>query len=236
MEQKKFFKLVTILLFIYLLFCTIGFIVLDNKISNIKSVNTTRIVVMPSLSTPTPTPSPTSTPVPATPTPEPVVETLKFYKEEIVGLMSITEDGALWLDQTPPQPWVEPYDPVSSIYSVFTEAELNLLYHVVEAETYGNHYEEHLHVANVIFNRLRSGEWGTTLTEILTSPYQFMVVTNGFYKRVKVSMETIQAVEDAWLKDYTYGAIFFDSTNGKSWAAKNRTFLFRDGAGHDFYK
>ena len=71
----------------------------------------------------------------------------------------------------------------NTIYDVFTTAELELIFRVVEAETYGNHYEEHLHVANVIFNRLRgvgNSYWGKNITEVLTSPHQFMVVTNGF--------------------------------------------------------
>ena len=121
-----------------------------------------------------------------------------------------------------------------TIYDVYSNTELDMLFRVVEAETYGWYYENHRNVANVIFNRVRTG-WGS-LTKVLTAPYQFEVVTTGFYKKVVVSVDTIRAVEDAFKHDYTGGALYFDSTNGKSYAAKHCKFLFRDSCGHDFYK
>ena len=120
------------------------------------------------------------------------------------------------------------------VTSKFTDHELYVLYHVVESEAYGWRLHNHRNVANVIFNRYRQG-WGSLL-DILTAPRQFMVVTTGFYKSVNPSVATILAVDEAWARDYTNGALYFDSTNGESYAATHCVFLFRDDAGHDFYK
>ena len=123
-----------------------------------------------------------------------------------------------------------------SIYSVFTEEELDLLFRVVEAETYGWGYENHRNVANVIFNRLKTGWNDGTLKGILTAKNQFAVVTTGFYKMVNVSTETILAVEDAWTHDYTNGAVYFNKNTTKSYASIYCQYLFTDSCGHDFYK
>lgn len=122
------------------------------------------------------------------------------------------------------------------VASKFTEDELYALYHVVESEAYGCHYINYRNVANVIFNRYSDGWWGKSLTDVLYYPGHFMVVTTGFYKTVVPSAAAILAIDEAWAHDYTGGALFFDSTNGESYAAKHCTFLFRDSAGHDFYK
>ena len=121
-----------------------------------------------------------------------------------------------------------------SIYDFFTDEELDMLYRVVEAESYGWYYENHRNVANVIFNRMKTG-WGT-LVEVLTQPNQFAVVTTGFYKTVIVSTETILAVEDAWQHDYTNGALYFNRSTTQSYADKHCTYLFTDSCGHNFYK
>ncbi len=135
-------------------------------------------------------------------------------------------------------PLDEDYAPRSefSIYSILTEEELDLLYRIVEAETYGCLYENHRNVANVIFNRLDCHFCGNTLTEILTYPNQFKVYTTGFYKLVKVSDETIRAVEDAWYCDYTGGALYFNKSDTDSYASKYCKYLFTDSCGHNFYK
>ena len=134
------------------------------------------------------------------------------------------------------QPMDDDYCDISecSMYDFFTDEELEFLYQVVEAETYGWYYENHRNVANVIFNRMRTG-WGT-LIEVLTQPNQFAVVTNGFYKTVKVSTETILAVEAAWAHDYTNGALYFNRSTTKSFASIHCTYLFTDSCGHNFYK
>lgn len=166
--------------------------------------------------TPTPTPVLTATPAPiptstATPTPKPTPT--EVPKEEIESMAT-------------KQP---------TLYNTYSEEELELLFRVVEAEATDTDIECKSHVASVIFNRLKEGWWGGDLTRTLMAKNQFEVITNGRYKRVTITEDTIIACEIAFKEDTAQGATFFDGTNGKSWAAKNRTWIFRDRY-HDFYK
>lgn len=156
--------------------------------------------------TPTSTPLPTNTPEPtATPTPTPVKELETFSSNE------------------------------KTLYNTYSEEELDLLFRVVEAEVTDHCIECKSHVASVIFNRLKAGWCGGDLTKNLMAKRQFEVVTNGRYKKMTVTEETILACEIAFENDTAQGALFFDSTKGKSWAHKNREYMFSDHA-HWFYK
>ena len=122
-----------------------------------------------------------------------------------------------------------------TIYDVFTKEELDLLFRVVQAEVGDYDFMSEANVASVILNR--HYYYKTDLTSRLLAEYQFATITNGMYLKVEVDEETILACEYVFLfGDTTNGAMFFDSTNGNSWAAHNREFIFRDSAGHDFYK
>lgn len=123
-----------------------------------------------------------------------------------------------------------------SIYDDFSEEELTLLFAVVEAEATGANVDCKSHVASVIFNRLKDGWYNGDLTKNIMAKRQFEVITNKRYKKVIVTPETIRACEIAYNIDTSMGALFFDCTNGKSWAANNREYIFSDKAGHDFYK
>ena len=59
-------------------------------------------------------------------------------------------------------------DPPETIYDCFTEEELDLLFHVVQAEI-GDEYSfaPKVNVASVIFNRLEHERFPNTLSEIL---------------------------------------------------------------------
>lgn len=163
--------------------------------------------------TPTPLPTPTSEPTP-TPTPTPVPTATP----------------------TPEPVTTHPFASTDSLYMEFTEEELELLFRIVEAEVTGGTIETKANVASVIFNRLEAGWWGGDLKSNLLAEKQFEVITNGRYKTVEITEGTILACEKAFKGDTTQGALFFDSTGGKSWAAKNLTWIFRDAANHDFYK
>lgn len=124
------------------------------------------------------------------------------------------------------------------IYDVFDEDELYLLFRIVETEVRDDeHFESKVNVANVIFNRLEHNSFPNTLTKVLTQNNQFSGYKSGIYKKVSVSDMTILACEYAYIfGDTTNGALYFDSTKGKSWAAKNREYMFTDEVGHNFYK
>jgi len=122
-----------------------------------------------------------------------------------------------------------------SLYDTYSDEELELLFRVVEAEVTDYDIECKSHVASVIFNRIKKGWWDGDLTKILTAKRQFEVITNGRYKRVEITEETVLACEIAFEQDTAQGALFFDSTKGKSWAHENREYIFSDDA-HWFYK
>lgn len=122
-----------------------------------------------------------------------------------------------------------------NLYDIYTKDELELLFRVVEAEVTDYSIECKCHVASVIFNRIKAGWYDGDLIKNLLAEQQFEVVTNGRYKKMNITEETILACEIAFENDTAQGALFFDSTKGNSWAHKNRTYLFRDEA-HWFYK
>jgi hypothetical protein len=121
-------------------------------------------------------------------------------------------------------------DAPETIYDIFTDEELDLLFRVVEAEIGGSYsFEQKCNVVSVIYNRIEHESFGSSINEVL-SPSQFQTIRNGKYRTVTVSELTILACEYAWsIDDPTKGCLFFDS-NG----TLNYKFAFNDGA-HNFY-
>ena len=121
-------------------------------------------------------------------------------------------------------------DAHETIYDYYTQDELNMLFCVVQAEI-GDEYtfEQKCNVASVIFNRINHDEFENEMLQVLTSD-QFETISNGRYKKVKVSEDTILACEYVFIfGDTTGGSLFFDSNNSLKY---KRT--FNDGA-HSFY-
>ena len=117
-----------------------------------------------------------------------------------------------------------------SIYDVFSTAELDLLFHVVQAEI-GDEwtFENKVNVASVIFNRVDDSRFEPTLGGVL-NPSQFSSISDGRYMQVSVSDITILACEYAYLFRSNQ-CLFFDS-NGV--LATSYKWVFNDGA-HNFY-
>lgn len=84
---------------------------------------------------------------------------------------------------------------VTDFALVTTNKETNLFERVIEAEFGGCSYEAKLMGATVVMNRVL--QWQDTITNILLSPEQFSVVSNGSINKVEVSESTKQAVSDA---------------------------------------
>lgn len=59
-----------------------------------------------------------------------------------------------------------------------SEADINLMAAVMTLECGGEPYEGQLAVANVILNRLQSGCYGSTISDVVYAPYQFSVVSD----------------------------------------------------------
>lgn len=147
------------------------------------------------------------------------MEWFKKYKE-------IQNEYSEWIDTD------------ETIYDYFDELELDLLFRIVETEVRGeNNFDEKVNVANVIFNRIKHEDFPTNLIDILTEYPQFSSYTSGAYKSVEITETTILACEYAFqFGDTTNGALYFDSTNGNSWADRNREYIFTDSVGHSFYR
>lgn len=147
------------------------------------------------------------------------IESIKDKKEWFIAYKSIIDK------------YSDIIDPPETIYDCFTDEELNLLFRVVQAEV-GDEYsfESKVNVASVIFNRLNHEKFPDTLSEILVYD-QFSPISDGRYKEIEVSEDTILACEYAFsVEDTTGGCLFFDSNN-----TLNYKFVFNDSA-HNFYK
>ena len=123
--------------------------------------------------------------------------------------------------------WVEM---PKTIYDEYSEDEIRLIWKTVETETYDQDFESKVNIACVIFNRLKSGKFGDTITEIITTPKQFA------YGRNKITDSTIYAVMYAYeMDDTTHGALYFHS-NKKTDKFNKADYIFTDNCGHHFYR
>lgn len=81
-----------------------------------------------------------------------------------------------------------------------SEEDINLMASVLTLECGGESYEGQLAVANVILNRLESGRYGSTISDVVYAPSQFSVVgTEAFNNYVANGAQAscIQAVREA---------------------------------------
>ena len=124
-----------------------------------------------------------------------------------------------------------------SIYDVYSDSELKKLFRTIEAEATGGTFQDKVNVAVTIFNRINHEEFGSTIDEVITSD-QFSPLQDGRYYEVAVTEETVLACEYAYIfRIIEHDALFFDRTNGNSWAHRNREEVEVDGDNaHRFYK
>lgn len=130
-------------------------------------------------------------------------------------------------------------------YRFLEEEELEVLQRIVEAEAGNEDEDGKLLVANVVLNRVDSDSFPDTVTEVVFQQSkgvtQFSPVASGRIHTVKVSEETVAAVERALSgEDISQGALYFAarkyaSSKKMRWFDEKLTFLFRHG-GHEFYK
>ena len=149
-------------------------------------------------------------------------------KEWFVQYKQLQEEYAEWIDKD------------KTIYDQYSPEELELLFRIVETEVRGDcYFDEKSNVVSVIFNRLKidNHDWfPDTLTGVLTEYPQFSSYLTGAYQYVTVTETTKLACEYVYqFGDVTGGALWFDSTDGNSWADRNRHLLFKDYVGHAYY-
>ena len=145
------------------------------------------------------------------------IESIEDRKEWFLAYKDIVFEYAEWID------------PPETIFDYYAEDEVRLICRVVETETYQCDFDSKVNVANVVLNRIESGEFGETVEEIITIEGQFV------YWREIITEDTILAVMYAYeMEDTTYGALYFHS-NEKTDTFCGNEFIFQDEVGHNFY-
>lgn len=127
----------------------------------------------------------------------------------------------------------------------YTEKDYEALTRIVEAEAGVCDLKGKILVANVIINRVKDEEFPDTIYKVIFQKngrtYQFSPVKSGRIHKVKVTQESIDAVEAAlYGTDYSEGALFFSARsksnpNSMSWFDRKLEFLFEHD-GHEFFK
>lgn len=146
------------------------------------------------------------------------IESIEDNKEWFLAYKDIVFEYAEWID------------PPETIFDYYAEDEVRLICRVVETETYQCDFDSKVNVANVVLNRIESGEFGETVEEIITTENQFA------YGRETITEDTILAVIFSFeIQDTTNGALFFHS-NEKTEMFNGAKYIFTDNAGHHFYK
>ncbi len=121
-----------------------------------------------------------------------------------------------------------------------SQQDYDVLLRIVEAEAGVCDYQGKLLVANVVINRVESGSFPDTITEVVYQENQFSPVKSGSIHTVTVSDETRQAVDAALAgEDPSCGALFFAARqranpSSMSWFDSHLRFLFEHD-GHEFF-
>lgn len=129
---------------------------------------------------------------------------------------------------------------VSPFVIQFSEQDYDVLLHIVEAEAGGCDHQGKVLVANVVINRVRSGGFPSTVTEVVYQNNQFSPVKSGTLYSVSVSEGTQAAVNAALTgEDYSCGALFFAARSKANpsnmrWFDTHLRYLFEYG-GHEFF-
>lgn len=121
-------------------------------------------------------------------------------------------------------------DPPKTVYDYFSEEEIYLIQRAVETETFDQDFMSKVNVASVIFNRIRNGNFGKNVEEVITTKNQFA------YGRKNITESTILAVEFSFMIcDTTNGCIGFRSDK-KPQIWNGWEYSHTDDIGHHFYR
>lgn len=126
-----------------------------------------------------------------------------------------------------------------------TKDEKEILQRIVEAEATGEDIKGKILVANVIMNRVKDENFPDTIKEVVFqkegNTYQFSPIKDKRYWSVKISKDTITAVDRVMQgEDYSEGALYFSARarakkTSMRWFDNNLEYLFKYG-GHEFFK
>ena len=119
--------------------------------------------------------------------------------------------------------------------------EYNVLLRIVEAEAGGEDITGKMLVANVIMNRVENGRFPDTVTEVVyqknaNGKAQFSPTVNGRIDSVRVSQETVDAVERVLSgEDSSNGALYFRSVRSNGTWHDNALRRVVEHGNHIFY-
>lgn len=129
------------------------------------------------------------------------------------------------------------------IYDLSKE-DYECLLRIVQAEAGSEDEKGKMLVAGVVLNRVESSKFPDTVKEVVfqneNGTYQFSPVANGTYYSVKISEETVEAVDRVLSgEDVTQGALYFAARKYANpekmkWFDHNLIQLFEHG-GHEFF-
>lgn len=166
-------------------------------------------------------------------------------REEVKAEISKREVEAVCAQIAPavqsemPKPPINPYGEIA-----VAEEDYNALCRIVQAEAGGEDTQGKVLVAEVVLNRVLSGNFASTVYDVVFERDggrpQFSPTVDGRYYSVTVTQDTISAVEQAlYGEDISQGALFFSARskanpNDMAWFDSNLKWLFAHG-GHEFY-
>lgn len=123
--------------------------------------------------------------------------------------------------------------------------EIEILQRIVEAEATGEDLKGKMLVANVILNRVKDDDFPDTVKGVVFQrdggTYQFSPIKDNRYWSVKISKDTVKAVDKVLQgEDDSKGALYFSARSradksSMRWFDNHLDFLFRYG-GHEFFK
>lgn len=125
-----------------------------------------------------------------------------------------------------------------------SKKDIEILQRIVEAEATGEDLKGKILVANVILNRVKDDDFPNNIEEVVFqkdgNTYQFSPIKDNRYWSVKISKDTVKAIERVMEgEDYSKGALFFSARSRASksnmrWFDNNLEYLFKYG-GHEFF-
>lgn len=123
----------------------------------------------------------------------------------------------------------------------YSQQDYEVLKRIVQAEAGICDIKGRILVANVIINRVKSGDFPNTITDVVYQKSQFSPVYDGRLNSCTVTQETVEAVDRALAgEDYSQGALYFMNrgrsySRNVSWFDRNLTYLFHHDR-HEFFK
>jgi spore germination cell wall hydrolase CwlJ-like protein len=106
----------------------------------------------------------------------------------------------------PPAKPVAPSKPKQT--SGYSEADINLLARLINAEAKGESFNGKVAVGNVILNRVKSSKFPNTIRDVIYQPRQFQPVSNGAINN-QPSEESLKAAHESLKTNLIGNALYF---------------------------